>query len=176
MSQYPPAFNYVMDWEDPERQFAETPDDCPDGCEPPCMAISGINSGAWPKQYEIIAGASAADRPALVFSFYKANFWDRMMIGGLIDQDVTDRVMDQGVNGGTTSAVRILQRAANSLGAELTVDGVLGSLTREAVNELNPESMLAAYRAGRKAHYEKIVKRNPSLAIYLDGWLKRAAA
>lgn len=171
MSQFASAFTYLMQFEDPKFTYAAAPD-------AGGMAISGINSKAWPWQYDEIAAMPQESRAAAVQNFYAINFWNPLQIGGIASQDVADRVMDMCVNGGKATGVMCLQRAVNACSGHLALetDGVIGSLTLEAVNTIEPETMMAAYRSERVKYYEAIVVNIPADDKYLAGWLKRAQA
>lgn len=169
MSQFSPALEYVMNFEDSQRSYEPSPD-------PGGEAIAGVNSKAWPVDYAHIASLPQPQRAAAVAAFYLANFWQTLDIGGVNDQDVANRVMDASVNEGPHQGPTLLQKAANLLGCTLTVDGVLGPSTFAAVNALDPESLLAAFRTVRAARYKEIVAANPADEKYLDVWLARAQA
>lgn len=167
MAQFQPALDYVLDWEDPKREYAAVPD-------VGGQAIAGVNSAAWPVDYPVIAAASGADRIRLVSNFYRYKFWNPIQVGGIQDQDTANRVMDQSVNGGGKTGPRLLQEAANSIGANLIEDGALGPDTLEAVNGIDPDRLLATYRLARTNHYKSIAAAIPADAQYLPEWLKRA--
>lgn len=91
-------------------------------------------------------------------------------------------MFDQAVNGGTTAAIKILQRALNRIsdrGLRLAVDGALGPKTRgrfRSVLETRRSSLLKAIRSEAAIRYRAIVAADPSQAKYLKGWLRRAEA
>lgn len=169
MAQFQPCFNYLMTFEDPHRTYGIFPD-------AGGYAISGINSAAWPTEYQAIAAMQPADRPSSVSTFYAIHFYNPLQIGGIDSQDVADRVMDMCVNAGGATGIKCLQRAANACGCTVAEDGRMGSQTLEAVNGLDPERILAAYRTARSDYYRAIVKNNPTDEKYLSGWLERATA
>ena len=167
MSDFAPALSFVLDNEDALRKYAIVPD-------PGGSAIAGVNSYDWPAQYDAIAGLPQADRASAVASFYQMNFWNPINCSGIADQDIANRVMDESVNGGLDTGPKILQRAANSCGAMLAVDGEIGPMTLAAVNGIDAATLLAAYRAARVAHYQAIAAANPADAKYLAAWVARA--
>ncbi|MBU6232178.1 hypothetical protein KGP36_06045 [Patescibacteria group bacterium] len=174
MSQFLPAFNYLMGFEDPKRTYAVNPDKCPKGCAGPCFVIAGVNSGAHPDDYERIFAAPVGERLVLVQNFYQMKYWIPLKLGGIASQDIANRVLSQDMNGGY--GVLLLQRAANACGADLITDGLLGPLTLDAVNGIDPDRLLGAYRNELELHYRAIVASNPEDEKYLAGWLARAAA
>lgn len=167
MSQFAPALNFVLDHEDRNREYAIVRD-------AGGFAIAGVNSRAWRTAYNNIAGMPQSQRAAAVANFYQTEFWNVMRLGGLTSQDLANRVLDCGVNCGLYTATKMLQSAANALGASLGVDGILGPVSLGAINGIDPERMLAAYRQARLEHYEEIVKLNPANAVYLPAWKARA--
>jgi lysozyme family protein len=169
MSQFAPALDYLLDWEDSQRAYAAVPD-------VGGYAIAGINSASWPQQYVQIASLPQAQRGPAVANFYQRYFWISLIAVELDSQDIANRLMDQAVNGGQVSGVKLLQKAANQCGAVLVQDGAMGSRTIAAVNTIDPAQLLTAYRAARVANYRAIVEAKPQDAEYLDEWLKRAEA
>jgi len=168
MSQFPPALEFTLNWEDPKRKYAVVPD-------VGGYAIAGVNSHAWPAQYAQIKSLSQDQRPPAVAHFYLAEFWNPMKVGGILNQDVANRVFDAGVNAGPGTAVKLLQKAINALGGDsVTVDGQIGPGTLAAANACDPEALLASYREQRKERYVEIVKVNPGLAGNMPEWLRRA--
>lgn len=74
-----------------------------------------------------------------------------------------------------TGKGRVLQRAANKLGAKLKVDGVIGRKSIKAINDITAlglplyDSAVTAYNR----HYVRISKKYPELHKNLNGWLAR---
>ncbi|MEW5687215.1 MAG: glycosyl hydrolase 108 family protein [Pseudomonadota bacterium] len=88
-------------------------------------------------------------------------------------------MFDQAVNGGTTAAIKILQRALNRrLTIKLRVDGQLGPKTTRAfwnvIGGHQRAELLAAIRDEAARRYEAIITADPSQAKYRKGWLRRA--
>lgn len=85
-------------------------------------------------------------------------------------------VFDLGVNVGTSTAVKILQRAVNRSGPPpLATDGVLGGQTvRRSFEALASGPVLSDFRNEAAAHYRWLVSRNGKLTGFLGGWLNRA--
>lgn len=169
MSQYLPALNYTLDWEDPKRLYAVVPDTGG-------YAISGINSAAWPVEFKAISSAPQKERSNMVFDFYRFNFWNVMKVGGINFQDLANRVLDEGVNASSEVGIKLLQRATLAVGSKLDVDGVMGPETLEVVNGLDPERLLAWYRQTRLNYYIDITTEHPQFERYLPEWEIRAKA
>lgn len=86
-------------------------------------------------------------------------------------------LFDQAVNGGTTAAIKILQRALNRQGKpHLKVDGVLGPITRAKLTECLRYGypVLEAIRAEALERYRAIVRADPRQKRFLKGWERRA--
>ncbi len=105
-------------------------------------------------------------------------------------QPVGEMMFDQGVNGGMVAARKLLQRAINTCillmpaskrrVAVLSVDGVIGNVTKNALREvltwptLGTGALVTAYRDAVRERYRAIVRRYPSQQRFLRGWLARA--
>lgn len=180
MSAFPPAFSFLMDNEDRLRKFAVFRDRCPEGCSGPCFAISGINSGAWPRQFAAIQALPQKMRGGAIANFYESVFWNPMHFAQIDSQDLANRVMDCAVNEGANTSVEILQESANALlGAtvpRLRVDGLLGPFTLTAVNYCALGAILNEFRQQRVARYKALAAKDPDLAKDLAGFEARALA
>lgn len=166
MADFNVAFDWVMGFEDPKREYA-TVNDAPPGA----FAISGINSRAFPSDFQTISVLSMPQRVAAVQAFYELNFWNSW-IAQLQSDELAKRVFDAGVNMGKDTAVKLLQQA---LGAAVVRDGAWGPITLQAANSANPDELVGAFKRARIGYYEVIAARNPDDAKYLDGWRVRAS-
>lgn len=173
MAEFTTAFQWAMQFEDPKMACLQVPDAPPAGSAPPCYAISGINSGAWPGQFASIAALPQAGRATAVQAFYEAQFWNEWLVQ-LGSDELAKRVFDFAVNGGSGTAVKTLQQAVNATGGKLTVDGGWGPATLAGANAVDANALVQAFIAARVAHYQAIVAANPSDAPYLKTWLARA--
>lgn len=169
VSTFHEALSFLLNNEDALRQYAIVPD-------AGGFAISGVNSKSFPTQYARIAALPQSQRGPVVANFYLAEFWTPMKIEGIVSQDLANRVLDEGVNAGAGTSIRLLQKAANSLGATLTIDGSLGPLSLAAINALDPDRLLNAFRLQRQQRYAAIITGNPQDVAYLKAWDKRALA
>ena len=77
-------------------------------------------------------------------------------------------VFDMAVNSGPSASIKLLQQTLN-----VTADGYLGPATIGAVQQCDPTSLAYDFEQAHKAFYKDIVARNPSQAIFLNGWLAR---
>ncbi len=111
---------------------------------------------------------------------YKAFFWDSVKLDLINDQDIANHMFDIVVNHSLNDGARIIQRAINKTGKSITEDGVIGSQTRNTINDLVNEGKKNQLNNNivneRIAFYNKLVVINPSLKVFLKGWLSRAKA
>lgn len=92
--------------------------------------------------------------------------------------DVAAELFDTGVNMGTSTAIKFLQRAVNALaGSGLAVDGKMGPATRGAVisylaSRSNASDILVKALNGLQcARYIDIVEGNPTQRRFINGWI-----
>lgn len=106
---------------------------------------------------------------------YREHFW-LPAYDSINDQRVATKVLDLAVNMGAHQAHVLVQRALNRLGRSVSVDGILGR--REsvpAINACEPEVLLHAIMEQQVRFYHAIVDYRPRSAVFLEGWLDRAA-
>ncbi len=111
------------------------------------------------------------------------DYWDRMRLSEVENQNVANKLFDMEVNMGVHQASIYAQRVTNFLlecqgGGDVRVaeDGMIGDKTLEQINMIDPVYMLQYLREFSAAHYRHIVAVNPAQAVNLEGWLRRAAA
>lgn len=92
--------------------------------------------------------------------------------------EIAAELFDTGVNMGTSTATRFLQRATNALsGSGLTVDGKMGQATRVAVDaylssRTNAVSILLKALNGLQCvRYIEIVEGNATQRKFINGWI-----
>lgn len=83
---------------------------------------------------------------------------------------IREFVIDIGVNSGTGTAARTLQRAAG-----VKDDGVLGPITLSAVNKFDPKELLLRLVAERIVFLGRLITRAPNQAENAHGWMNRVA-
>lgn len=105
---------------------------------------------------------------------YRARYWDACRCDEILDQDVATKLFDVAVNCGTSTASRMAQRAALSVGAVCDVDGIVGPRSIEAINGCEKDALLKAICAHQRLHYEAIIAKDPTQAKFRKGWLTRA--
>jgi lysozyme family protein len=86
-------------------------------------------------------------------------------------------IFDSAVSHGPVRAITFLQQVCNLAGfAQLVVDGVCGPKTIRAAHDAAwamKEWLPAALVEERRNFYHAIALRDPSQAVFLDGWLAR---
>ena len=92
---------------------------------------------------------------------YKRDYWDKNKVDDLSD-GLKHIFFDMCVNQGRGTAVKILQRAINGKGGNLTVDGAKYKPSLERV------------RCYRLKHYYDLVNKKPEQERFLFGWYRRA--
>ena len=164
------CYLWMLENEDPTHAYAVVPD-----APPGAHAISGINSAAFPSQFEAIEALPQNQRGPAVWSFYVDQFWNSWF-AQLVSDEVAKRVYDASVNMGPGTAVYLLQQAVNdsSPATVLNEDSQWGPKTVGAANACDPVALVAAFKSARVFHYECIVKANPQEEKYLAAWITRA--
>jgi lysozyme family protein len=106
-------------------------------------------------------------------AIYRRDYWDRGGYGMLAHERLAAKLFDLAVNMGPRQAHRLLQRAINATTPwAVTVDGLLGPKTMEAVNEHpHGDYLLAALKLAAINFYTDLGKRK-----YLAGWIRRTLA
>lgn len=87
---------------------------------------------------------------------------------------VARKMLDMAVNMGAPRAHKIVQKALNSLGENLDVDGVLGPSSKTAI-KIHDVDLLPRIREEQEKFYRGLVAKNPALEKFLKGWLNRTA-
>lgn len=115
-------------------------------------------------------------------ALYLRHWWEPFRCGELPDL-VGAKYFDMIVNMGPHAGGCILQRAANvrlfrRRQDTLTIDGIVGSVTLEAVNTLCQGeaelTLLNDVRRGCEQFYCDLIHKNSEFAKYKKGWLRRA--
>jgi lysozyme family protein len=105
--------------------------------------------------------------------YFKA-FWIKQKCDLIDDDEIAAKLFDLSVNTGLIQAAKLIQRACNQFGKDLTEDGKLGPKSIIAINNINPDELLIAYRYECVQFYLNLVEKNPSFSKFIKGWLRRA--
>lgn len=98
---------------------------------------------------------------------FKTLYWDRWKADHIKSQSIANILVDWCYNSGSWG-VKIPQRILN-----LTTDGVVGPKTLAAINAINPELLFERLWIERFEFYNRIVERDPSQRVFLNGWINR---
>lgn len=97
----------------------------------------------------------------------KTMYWDKWQADNICSQSVANMLVDWlWASGGYA-----IRRVQQMLGVQ--PDGVVGSVTLAAINGQDAADFFARLKAEREQHFRSIVKRNPSQAKFLRGWMNR---
>ena len=104
---------------------------------------------------------------------YKKEYWDKLKLSKVKEQEVAEFIFDTCVNLGLAMGVKYLQKALRLSGhPSLEVDGILGPKTLYAVNTADPNRLLTIYRGFRAYHYIRLVEGGYGTE-FIYGWLRR---
>ena len=118
-------------------------------------------------------------RPGQVATMFRHEFWDALRLDDLPFRQAA-LLYDAAVNHGPAQAVKLSQRGYNRCvgpqGVKLAVDGIMGPLTRKALQNTDTDAVVRAILEARREFYEGIVAARPDQRVFLKGWLNRANA
>lgn len=110
-------------------------------------------------------------------AMFRHEFWDALKLDDLPFRQAA-LLYDAAVNSGPAQAVRLSQRGYNRCvthGVKLAVDGVLGPMTRKAL-QTDTDAVIQAIIQARRDFYENLAESRPDQRVFLKGWLNRADA
>lgn len=93
-------------------------------------------------------------------------YWSKWKADLIEDQNVANMLVDWVWMSGQGVGIKKVQKLLN-----LTQDGIVGPKTLKAVNET--DNLLKLVYNARAAHFNQIVKSNPSQKKWLKGWMNR---
>ena len=177
------------------RYFYQSPHEALTGGDPGGETIHGIARAFWPTwtgwkivdSFKTISGFPGifyydATLNALVASFYKENFWDKIQGDAVNAQVLITQVFDSAVNQGEGAATKLLQDAINSVENCVAVDGDFGPQTLANLNRLCfgkgvSDSIMARFLELRIAKYQaraaQLTAEGSAEANDLPDWLSR---
>ena len=106
-----------------------------------------------------------------VWKFYKQMYWDKMRLGEINSQLKANEMFIFGVNADIKPAIRVAQRIAG-----VVDDGIMGEISLAAINKVNEEKFDKEFDRAELEYYNMLIKQNPKLRIYANGWRRRAEA
>lgn len=99
---------------------------------------------------------------------YAANYWAKIR-GDELPGPIAFVMMDAAVNSGPGNAVKAIQKACNSLGQTLKVDGKIGPKTIAAINNCETSPLLNEFIVRRGVFYGSLV----TFTTFGLGWARR---
>lgn len=200
MSEFFPAFNFVMQHEDASRSGRVTED-------AGGRTRFGIAAKFHPELPESFFTGPAEAALKTAEEILRRDYWQPMRLAGIREQTLANKLFDMAVNMGVRQAAIYAQRAVNGLivgaqalatygqsgrngrdgldghdaetgeqAAQIAEDGVIGEHTLAALNAADPVKLYALLCEWSRRHYEHVAAINPTQAKNLSGWLKRADA
>jgi len=106
---------------------------------------------------------------------YREKFWNPYNYDIITDPDVATKIFDITVNAGPRQSHKLVQRACNTKHKELAVDGLLGTQSLRAINQIGKD-LLPEICKVQADFYKSLVEKKPELKVFLKGWLRRAEA
>lgn len=112
-------------------------------------------------------------------TIYKHNYFDKQLIGDINDDDTAAHIFDMVVLHSDRNAWGIIQDTVNKIdpSARLTVDGVVGPLTVNALNQLAPTQLRTFNNRlvdARLDYLNEIIRKKPTQEKFRKGWTRRA--
>jgi len=89
-----------------------------------------------------------------------------------LPEELQGVVFDHSLMRGSVNAIKLLQKTLGYRGKE-KVDGRIGELTLETLQNINIPRSVEVYQRARVQEFEKIVKSNKKLDQFINGWTKR---
>jgi lysozyme family protein len=106
-------------------------------------------------------------------ALYRKYFW-KPAYDQIVNQTAATKIFDFAINAGHGNAHETAQKAVNSLGQSVTVDGALGPKSVAAINACGA-GFVKAMASEMAAYYERRIVARPANAKFRNNWLKRAA-
>ena len=101
-------------------------------------------------------------------SIYKKMFWDYFKADDIKNQSLAEYIVDGAINMGRGLIAKYVQTIVG-----VSVDGVVGTKTLEAINAHDQKDLYDKLKAKRVDRYNKIVENNPSQKKFIKGWMNR---
>lgn len=103
-------------------------------------------------------------------AIYEAGYWLPPRCD-LLQRQLDLVQFDTAVNMGVGRAIRFLQQSLSC-----GVDGDFGPTTQRAADACDLGATITVYCAARETYYERLIVKNPKLAVFRKGWMNRLNA
>lgn len=95
-------------------------------------------------------------------------YWSKWKADLIENQHVANMIVDWVWASGQGIGIKRVQKLLG-----VTADGIVGPKTLAAVNDTDPKELFTKVYNARAAHFNAIVKANPSQKKWLKGWMNR---
>lgn len=139
------------------------------------------NWKGWPliktivKKHKTLSEASIecynnAEIMKLAEDVYEDRYWSPYRLGEL-NQTAAEEIFVFGVNTGMATAIKKAQKVAG-----VVEDGQVGPATIKAINAINESVFDLKFDEEEIKHYNSLIAKKPSFAMFKNGWHSRAKA
>jgi lysozyme family protein len=105
---------------------------------------------------------------------YQRDFWNKENLDSINYQAIANQIFLLAINVGIEQSIKLAQKALNSsMQFSITVDGVLGPVTMNAINNSFYEKVSLAIRVEAISFYLKLTDENTSQIPFLRSWIRR---
>lgn len=125
------------------------------------------------KMYPISLAEFKALTPEDVAPLYLKDYWNALRLSQVDHPVLATSIFDMGVNFGPNTSGKLTQRALNTLGCDLNIDGWLGPITLSELNYAPVGAFMTAFMSLCRTRYNNIVADDPTQGVFLRGWLAR---
>lgn len=111
-----------------------------------------------------------------LFMILKQDFWDKYRLSEICAQHIANQAMLLFMNMNPLNAAKIIQNAVNGVGSGfiiVNVDGVLGTVTIKAINNLPPGWLSDRIRVEAAAYYLHQTDVEPKQIPNIRSWIRR---
>jgi lysozyme family protein len=128
----------------------------------------------------------------LVIQFYNSEFWEKLLLDQIKEQDIAAELFDTAINQASVKAVKSFQEALNLLNnnqkhySDIVIDGHIGPGTLKAYaaymltsnfpgrsTERNIRTLLKVMNGLQFERYTEICRDHPDQEVYFYGWMNR---
>ena len=168
MADFLTAFNYMIaneDYSPSDSRYGKTDTDNDGG-----KVRFGLNSNSFPALLNTdyyTTDVQTAFQTAK--DIYSKNQWRQIHGDDIQSNNVAAKVFDMAVNMGSVQAAKLTQRAAG-----VNVDGVIGSITIRAINDIDENTMLASLVQWWNWFIDREIENKPQDEAYRTNWENRA--
>lgn len=109
---------------------------------------------------------------------YAMFFWNAAKLERVKDEKTAIALFAFAVNAGPQTAIKLLQIVLKEkfLQKHITVDGILGNDTFEALSKFAPQAVNRELLRRMLVYYARICEKDASQLVFLEGWISRVLA